>query len=69
VPAGWWHAVLNVGFSIAITENFMAAESLPHTWDALRQDHPDFAQALIDVLQLHRPELFAHLTGSDAQSG
>ena len=33
IPQGWWHAVVNVESSVAITENFV---------------HPDVLQAVVD---------------------
>lgn len=30
VPAGWWHSVINIDDSIAITQNFVPQSKLPH---------------------------------------
>ncbi|CAK9437218.1 uncharacterized protein LODBEIA_P15960 [Lodderomyces beijingensis] len=30
VPAGWWHSVINIDDSIAITQNFVPRSKLPH---------------------------------------
>uniref|UniRef100_A0A6B2LAT9 JmjC domain-containing protein n=1 Tax=Arcella intermedia TaxID=1963864 RepID=A0A6B2LAT9_9EUKA len=44
VPPGWWHAVINIEFSMAITQNVLIPESLPFVWAQLRKDWPKFVQ-------------------------
>ena len=40
VPPGWWHIVLNITDSIAVTQNFVSDVSLPHVMAFLR-DRPE----------------------------
>lgn len=55
VPPGWHHAVLNLGWTTAITHNFLLADALPRHWDQLRLAHPSFAGVVLDTISVHRP--------------
>ena len=58
VPAGWPHLVLNLETSVAITQNYAAAEpSMQRLWDALSEAEPEMAQIFYSRLEEHRPEL------------
>jgi hypothetical protein len=46
VPAGWWHTVINLDFSVAITENLLLAPQLPFVWSQLSSRWPHFAGRL-----------------------
>jgi hypothetical protein len=45
VPRGWWHCVLNVEDSVAVTHNFCSEAGLPAVLRCLR-DAPHTVQAL-----------------------
>mmetsp|Transcript_10416 Transcript_10416/g.18736 ORF Transcript_10416/g.18736 Transcript_10416/m.18736 type:complete len:374 (+) Transcript_10416:35-1156(+) len=46
VPAGWWHAVLNVDFTIAITQNLVLPDHVEQVLPKLKQDWPEFFEYL-----------------------
>eukprot|EP01125_Pyxidicula_operculata_P016085 TRINITY_DN5509_c0_g1_i1.p1 TRINITY_DN5509_c0_g1~~TRINITY_DN5509_c0_g1_i1.p1 ORF type:complete len:446 (+),score=114.40 TRINITY_DN5509_c0_g1_i1:15-1352(+) len=55
VPAGWWHAVLNLEDTIAITQNLLMEHTLPETFPELNYRWPQFAEYL---KSLTPPETF-----------
>jgi len=57
VPDGWWHCVLNIGFTVAVTQNLLAPESLPHAWPTLAKEWPDFVPVFARLIRRHRPEV------------
>jgi len=65
VPAGWWHAVLNYGWTIAVTENQLPPQGLPRAWPLLRPDRRR-ARHLARALRRQRPELFEVVVAADA---
>eukprot|EP00929_Paragymnodinium_shiwhaense_P065252 TRINITY_DN32730_c0_g1_i1.p1 TRINITY_DN32730_c0_g1~~TRINITY_DN32730_c0_g1_i1.p1 ORF type:complete len:407 (+),score=107.09 TRINITY_DN32730_c0_g1_i1:70-1290(+) len=57
VPFGWWHAVLNIGFTAAVTANFVLPDTLGYIWPTLKEDWPDFAPKLARILKEVRPDV------------
>jgi histone arginine demethylase JMJD6 len=54
VPAGWPHAVLNIGdgINVAVTHNY--ATNRPEFWEALQKEEPEMAERLQDALRCVR---------------
>lgn len=57
VPFGWWHAVLNIGFTAAVTQNLLPPGTLEYAWPQLAQEWPDFAPTFAKLLQEKRPDV------------
>jgi histone arginine demethylase JMJD6 len=59
VPAGWWHCVLNIGFTIAITHNLLLLPTLPCQWSSFVSQYgcftnylkENFASVISDVVE------------------
>jgi len=67
VPAGWWHAVLNHGWTIAVTENQLSPPSLRRVWPQLKPDRRR-ARRLARALRRLRPDLFQVIASDDAEA-
>jgi hypothetical protein len=77
VPAGWWHQVLNLEDSVAVTHNFVSPRNLAGALGIFRDDPAAVAGvapgreaevfgALVAALRRERPELIAALAGGEA---
>jgi histone arginine demethylase JMJD6 len=59
VPRGWHHAVLNLGWTVAVTQNLILPAMLPEVLQRLRVKFPRFAARWARALRKHRAEAWA----------
>ena len=58
VPANWWHGVVNLEDSIAITQNFAGYAEFDDVWKATRKQRKMLASRWLRNLQRWRPECY-----------
>jgi histone arginine demethylase JMJD6 len=51
IPGGWWHAVLNLSDTIAITQNIMTEINFESVWRSIRSERKKFARKFMKDLE------------------
>ena len=59
VPSGWWHAVLNLEDSVAVTQNFCSHSNFDGVWCETRHGRKKMAVRWLAQLEEHYPALGA----------
>jgi histone arginine demethylase JMJD6 len=57
VPGGWWHAVLNLEDSIAITQNYCSSANFGRVWIRTKKGRKKMAVKWRRLLEEQRPDL------------
>lgn len=59
IPGGWWHAVLNLEDTIAVTQNFCSQVNFEYVWCKTRVSRPKLAMKWYKLLSDRYPHLVA----------
>jgi histone arginine demethylase JMJD6 len=59
VPGGWWHAVLNLEDTVAVTQNFCSTTNFDAVWAAAAAGRRGMARKWLRALRAARPDLAA----------
>ena len=57
LPGGWWHGVLNIDDTVAVTQNFCDSVNFPLVWRKTRKGRKKMAVKFLEQLKIHYPKL------------
>lgn len=69
VPPGWWHAVLNLDHTVAVTHNYVGGASFDNVWRHTAVARPRLAAAWLRALRAARPDLAERAAAAEARGG
>lgn len=62
VPGGWWHGVLNLDLTIAVTQNICNSGNFDRVWRSTRKGRKRLSVNFLKQLAVQKPALFEKAT-------
>ena len=69
VPGGWWHAVLNLDDTVAVTQNFCSRTNFINVWKQTREGRKKMAASWLKRLRIHYPLLAQAADRANSEDG
>jgi len=69
VPGGWWHAVLNLDDTVAVTQNYCSSVNFDKVWGEASMGRRGMARKWLRELRSARPDLAARADSINSVSG
>lgn len=58
MPGGWWHAVVNLDNTMALTQNFLSTNNFEKVWQSLRKERKRLSCKILNKFKTKKPELY-----------
>jgi histone arginine demethylase JMJD6 len=69
IPGGWWHSVINITDTIAVTQNFCSYSNFPMVWRETRVGRKKMCWKWLEKMKKEEPELALRAEAINAEDG
>lgn len=69
VPGKWWHAVLNLDNTMAVTQNFMSRTNFDVVWKSFRKERKKLSCRFLKKLEKAHPDLYKKAKDLNEEDG